>query len=85
MLSSVLRSPRAVQVSISVVESFIRLRELTTQNKDILIRVEKLERGHDRAASVIEILVDDIDRLADDLKQLKALPPSTKRKIGFDL
>lgn len=85
MLSSVLNSPRAVQVSILVVESFIRLRELTAENKYILIGVEKLERGHDRTVSVIEILVDDIDHLADDLKQMKTLPTSPKRKIGFDL
>ena len=85
MLSSVLNSPRAVQVSISVVETFIRLRELTATNKDVLIRVEKLERGHDRTASVIEILVDDIDRIARDVKQMKNLPPPSKRKYGFDL
>ena len=85
MLSSVLNSARAVRVSISVVETFIRLRELTGANKDVLIRVEKLERGHDRAASVIEILVDDIDRIARDVKQMKHLPSPSKRKYGFDL
>jgi ORF6N domain len=85
MLSSVLNSHRAVQVSISVVETFIRLRELTSTNKDVLIRVEKLERGHDRTASVIEILVDDIDRIARDVKQMKNLPSPSKRKYGFDL
>jgi hypothetical protein len=47
--------------------------------------VEKLERGHDRTASVIEVLVEDIDRLAHDLRQMKALRDSPKRKIGFDL
>ena len=45
--------------------------------------MEKLERGHARTASVIEVLVEDIDRLALDVKQMKALPPLTKRKIGF--
>ena len=85
MLSSVLNSARAVRVSISVVETFIRLRELTATNKDVLIRVEKLERGHDRTASVIEILVDDIDRIARDVKQMKHLPSPSKRKYGFDL
>jgi hypothetical protein len=43
--------------------------------------VEKLERGHDRSASVIEILVEDIDRLAREVKDMKTLPPVTKRKI----
>jgi hypothetical protein len=59
------------------------MRELIAANKDIAARVEKLERSHDRTSSVIEILVDDIDRLAGDVKQMKAIPPSTKRKIGF--
>jgi hypothetical protein len=85
MLSSVLNSPRAIQVSILVVESFLRLRELTAANRDIMIRVQKLERSHDRTASVIEVLVEDIDNLVVELKRMKAVPPSPKCKIGFDL
>jgi hypothetical protein len=46
---------------------------------------ERLERGQDRTASVIEILVEDIDRLAGEIKQMKALPPVRRRKIGFHL
>jgi hypothetical protein len=53
--------------------------------KDIAVCVEKLERSHDRSASVIEILVEDIDRLAHEVKGMKAPPPATKRKIGFNL
>jgi hypothetical protein len=64
---------------------FVRLREIIAHNKDIAARVEKLERGHERTASVIEILVDDIDHIARDLKQMKNLPSASKRKIGFDL
>jgi hypothetical protein len=83
MLSSVLNSDRAVEMSILVVNAFIRLRELLASNKDIAARVEKLERGHDRTASVIEVIVEDIDRLAAEVKQMKALPPAKKRRIGF--
>jgi phage regulator Rha-like protein len=85
MLSAVLNSQRAVEMSIQVVRAFIRMRELIAANKDIAARVEKLERGHDRTASVIEVLVEDIDRLAHEVRQMKALPESPKRKIGFDL
>lgn len=85
MLSAVLNSQRAVEMSIRVVEAFIRMRELIAANKDIAARMEKLERSHDRAASVIEVLVEDIDRLAHEVRQMKALPKSPKRKIGFDL
>ena len=45
----------------------------------------QIERSHDRSASVIEILVEDKDRLAHDVRQMKTLPVPTKRKIGFDL
>lgn len=85
MLSAVLRSERAVQMSIAIVRTFVRMRELMAANKDIATRVAKLERGHDRTASVIEVLVDDIDRLGREVKDLKALPPVTKRRIGFVL
>ena len=85
MLSAVLNSQRAIQMSILVVDAFVRLRELIASNKDIAARVEKLERGHDRTASVIEVIVEDIDRLAHELKEMKAVPPVTKRKIGFRL
>jgi hypothetical protein len=85
MLSAVLRSDRAIQMSIGIIRAFVRMRQMIESNKDIAIRVEKLERSHDRSKSVIEILVEDIDRLARDVKEMKALPPVTKRKIGFRL
>ena len=85
MLSAVLRSDRAVQMSIAIIRAFVRLRQLVEYNKDIAARVEKLERSHDRSASVIEILVEDIDRLAHEVKEMKALPTPSKRKIGFEL
>jgi len=50
-----------------------------------LARVAKLERGHERTASVIEVLVEDIDRLARDVRDMKALPTTKKRRIGFVL
>jgi hypothetical protein len=78
MLSSVLNSPRAVQMSVMVVEAFVRLREMIAANKDLAARVKKLEHGQRQTASIIEVLVDEIDNM-------KALPPPPKRKIGFDL
>ena len=83
MLSSVLRSSRAVQMNILIVRAFVRLREFIATNKDMATRIEKLERGHNRTASVIEVLVEDIDRLAGEVKRMKALPPTPKRRIGF--
>jgi hypothetical protein len=85
MLSAALHSVKAVQMSIAIIRTFVRMRQLIENNKDIAARVEKLERGNQRTVSVIEVLVEDIDRLAREVKEMKALPPATKRKIGFDL
>ena len=59
------------------------MRQIIETNKDIAVRVEKLERGHARTASVIEVLVEDIDRLVVDVKQMKAIPATAGRRIGF--
>jgi hypothetical protein len=84
MLSSVLRSQRAVQMNIAIMRAFVRLRELMTAHKDIAVRIEKLERGQQRTASVIEVLVEDIDRLGRKTEQIKSRePPYTRRRIGY--
>jgi hypothetical protein len=83
MLSSVLKSQRAVQMNIFVARAFVRLREIIADNKDLAARVEELERSHDRAATVIEGLVEDIEGLAGEVTQMKALPSGPRRRIGF--
>jgi ORF6N domain len=85
MLSSVLRSRRAILANIAIMRSFVHLREMIAANRDLAARIEKLERRHDRTASVIEILVEDIDGLASEVKGMKSLPSKPGRKIGFDL
>jgi hypothetical protein len=72
-------------MSIAIIRAFVRMRQLVEHNNDIAVRVEKLECGHDRSVSVIEILVEDIDRLTHELKEMKALPTPSKRMIGFEL
>ena len=83
MLSSVLGSERAVLMNIGIMRTFVRLRTAISANREIATRIEKLERDHGRVASVIEVLVEDIDRLAEDVRQMKTLPLPRKRKIGF--
>lgn len=63
--------------------AFVRLRELIATNKDIAARVEKLERNHDRTASVSEVLVEDIDRLGRKVEQIKPPSPYSRRRIGY--
>ena len=78
MAASVLNSPRAVEVSVYVVRAFVRLRELTIANHDILHKLDQLERrvaGHDKA---IVSVFDAIRQLMDISK-----PTPQRCKIGF--
>lgn len=84
MLSSVLRSGKAIQMNIEIMRAFVRLRELMLMHRDIAVRVEKLERGQQRAVSVIEVLAEDIDRMGRKLEQIKPRdPPYSGRRIGY--
>jgi hypothetical protein len=63
MLSSVLKSDRAVQMSILIIRAFVKMRELLASHKSLAARVEKLEASQKRHASVINILAEAIEAL----------------------
>jgi hypothetical protein len=76
MLSSVLRSPRAVQVNIAIMRVFVRLRETLALHKDLAHKLSQLERkieGHDAS----------IRTLFDAIRQLMTPPGKPRREIGF--
>jgi hypothetical protein len=76
MISSVLRSERAIQMNISIMRGFVRLRKMIAVHKDLAQRIEKLEVGQGQHASVINMLVREI-------QSMKALQPPSKKRIGF--
>jgi len=77
MLSNVLKSDRAIQMSIKIIDVFVKLREMLLTHKDILLQLEKLEN------QVIENS-EDIRMIFTTLKQF-LIPPeqSNRRRIGF--
>ena len=76
MLSCVLNSKRAIEVNIQVIRIFNRLRELVLTHKDILLKLEQLERKVVRQDG-------DIKLIFRYLKEL--LNPKTEpmRRIGY--
>ena len=74
MLSSVLRSDRAVRVNIEIMRAFVRLRQLLATHKDLAAKLETLEKKYDANFKVV----------FDALRQLMQ-PPAEKPKgrIGF--
>ena len=76
MAANVLNSARAVRMSVYVVRAFVRLRHTVELQRDIMAKLEELERtvtAHDA----------DIKRLFVAIRQLMAPPETKKRKIGF--
>jgi hypothetical protein len=74
MLSSVLRSPRAVQVNIAIMRAFVRLREMLMSNADLARKLLALENKYDVQ---LRIVFDAIRELMD------GPPPPPKPRIGF--
>jgi hypothetical protein len=77
MLSSVLNSERAIQVSILVVNVFVQLREVLASNKDLAHKFEKLEQKQQEHGEQITAIIDTINQL------LLPEPVPPKRRIGF--
>lgn len=73
MLSSVLRSARAIGVNIEIMRTFVRLRGLAERNEDLARRLDELESRYDRQFKVV----------FDAIRELMAPPPAPKRRIGF--
>ena len=76
MLSSVLRSKRAIHVNIAIMRAFVKLREFAASHKTLATKLEQLERkvgGHDGQ----------IRSLFDAIRQLMEPPTPKSRRIGF--
>jgi hypothetical protein len=76
MLSSVLRSKKAIRVNIEIMRVFSRLREMLAANKDFARRLEDLERkfnAHDHQFQAV----------FESIREMMRVPEKPKRKIGF--
>ena len=63
MLSSVLRSEQATEVNIRIMRVYSKMKELLMLNKDILLKLEKLERSSDKHDKDIQIIFSYIKKL----------------------
>ena len=77
MLSGVLRSPRAIEVNIAIMRTFVQLRRLMDSNRQLARKIEALEEKYDEQFNTV---FDAIKRLIAEDDVRKALP---RRRIGF--
>jgi hypothetical protein len=73
MLSSVLRSKRAVSVNVEIMRTFVRLRQMLATNAELARKLNELERKYDAQFRVV----------FDAIRQLMTPAPVPRKKIGF--
>jgi hypothetical protein len=73
MLSSVLRSKRAVRVNVEIMRTFVRLRQMLSSHAELARKLETLEKKYDAQFKVV----------FDAIRRLMTQPEPKKRKIGF--
>jgi hypothetical protein len=74
MLSSVLKSRRAVQVNIEIMRAFVRLRRMLATHKDLARKIDALEKKYDAQFKIV----------FDTIRELMEPPPGVaRRRIGF--
>ena len=73
MLSSVLHSPRAVQVNIEIMRAFVRLRRMLASNAGLARKLAALEKKYDAQFKIV----------FDAIRQLMSPPEPKRREIGF--
>jgi hypothetical protein len=81
MLSSVLRSPRAIQVNIAIVGTFVRLRQLLAAHEEIAAKLDDLQWRQNEQGQQIRVVFETIEKL---MKAAPAKQPEPKH-IGFPL
>jgi DNA-binding PadR family transcriptional regulator len=75
MLSSVLRSQRAVEVNIAIMRTFVQLRSLMQSNKLLAEKIEKLEEKYDQNFQIV----------FDAIKQLIIADNQPTKELGFHI
>ena len=80
MLSSILRSPRAILVNIAIMRTFVKLRELMNSHRELAQKIESLERRYD---GQFKVVFNSIRKIIDAQPKELVRVPASRRKIGF--
>jgi hypothetical protein len=80
MLSSVLNSKKAIQVNIQIMRIFTKIRQMLTENTELRLAIEKLEKKADNNSKNIEVVFQYLDELID--KKNKDEP---RKQIGYKI
>lgn len=80
MLSSVLNSKKAIEVNIEIIRAFTRIRQVLTENTELRLAIEKLEKKTNNNTKNIEVVFQYLDELI-----VKKDKTKTRKSIGYKI
>ncbi|MEW6614637.1 MAG: ORF6N domain-containing protein [Thermodesulfobacteriota bacterium] len=75
MLSSVLKSERAIDVNVEIMRAFVSLRQMLTVHKDLEFKIKELEKKYDDQFKIV----------FDAIRALMQPPEKPRKRIGFEV
>ena len=75
MLSSVLRSERAIEVNIAIMRAFVQLREMLASNAKLARKLKQMDKKYDEQFKIV----------FEAIRQLMTPPEKPRKKIGFEV
>jgi len=75
MLSSVLKSERAIEVNIAIMRAFVQLREMLASNVGLARKLKQMEKKYDEHFKIV----------FEAIRQLMTPPAKPRKKIGFEV
>ena len=83
MLSCILNTQRAIKVNIQIIRVFTKMREILTDQKDQLLKIEQLEKNLLLQNGKMQKSEEDIQIIFKTLKALLAPTDHIRTRIGF--
>jgi len=75
MLSSVLKSERAIEVNIAIMRAFVTLRQMLASNAELARKLERMENKYDERFKIV----------FEAIQQLMTPPEKPRKRIGFEV
>lgn len=83
MLSSVLKSKRAIQINIQIMRTFTKMREMFLNYQEIKQKIQDMERKYDHQFKINSYLFDEVFEEIKKINKLLTPPDEPQGKIGF--
>ena len=80
MIATVLKSPKAIETNIAIIRTFTKMRQAASRYRELLVKVEKLEKGSDRKFDLVAM---ELQKIYTILESLEEGVVADTKKMGF--